>query len=309
MRSRKDAGASPLFPPKHENAEQARRGLLRIVRTSPDEHGYQRSRWSLEALRQQADWLELETDAGMWQVLDRVGITYQRGQSFVRSPDEHFDEKCDYIERVRSRVAEEDEQVGLYLDELQYFQQPAIERGWGQQGEQPTVDRPATSKYEWSHHVLSAIDCQQGNLFWRHRDSFDRETFQQLYRDIAEAYPEAEHIWLIQDNLPVHFHIEVLELLESQKWPWDFPAPPTWPDPAEAAQRDGPLPIQLTPLPTYASWLNPVERFWRNLKRQVLYLQPNGCQPEQLVAEVDAYLNSQANSPDEVLSATGLSCG
>jgi hypothetical protein len=260
-------------------------------------------------IRKEADWLDLETDAGMWQVLDRVGITYQRGQTFVESPDEQFEDKCEYLDNVQQQVTDHEAQIGLYLDELQYFQQPAIERGWEKKGNQPTVDRPASSKYAWSRHVLSAIDWQCGDLFCRHQDSFDRETFIELYRRIADEYSGADRIWVIQDNLPVHFHIDILEKLETQKWPWDFPSPPTWPDPEEAARRDGPLSIQLAPLPTYASWLNPVERFWRNLKRQVLYLQPNGCAPDELMEDVDAFLDRRASAPSKVLSETGLSCG
>jgi transposase len=32
------------------------------------------------------------------------------------------------------------------------------------------------------------------------------------------------------------------------------------------------LPIQLVFLPTYASWLNPIEKLWRWLRQEVLHL-------------------------------------
>ena len=32
------------------------------------------------------------------------------------------------------------------------------------------------------------------------------------------------------------------------------------------------LPIQLVPLPTYASWCNPIEKLWRQLRQELLHL-------------------------------------
>jgi hypothetical protein len=51
-----------------------------------------------------------------------------------------------------------------------------------------------------------------------------------------------------------------------------YPRPGNWPDPTEAAAADGNIAIQLAPLPTYASWSNPIEKLWRRLKREVLHM-------------------------------------
>lgn len=55
-------------------------------------------------------------------------------------------------------------------------------------------------------------------------------------------------------------HAEVLEELEPQVWlrahpAFEYPIPGQWPDPTDAALSDGDLPVQVVPLPTYASWL------------------------------------------------------
>jgi hypothetical protein len=80
-----------------------------------------------------------------------------------------------------------------------------------------------------------------------------------LYREIVSAY-EAERVWVVQDNAPFHFHTDVLQELEAQVWPraypaFEYPLPSQWPDPTEAASAEGELPVQIVPLPTYASWL------------------------------------------------------
>ena len=34
------------------------------------------------------------------------------------------------------------------------------------------------------------------------------------------------------------------------------------------------MPLRLVPLPTYASWLNPIEKLWRWLRQEVVHLHP-----------------------------------
>jgi hypothetical protein len=244
----------------------------------------------------------------MWRLLDRMGISLTRGRSFVESPDEEFDDKCGYIDRRRQEADGDDRQVVLYSDEMQFYRRPVVERAWSKEGKQSTVERKPTSKYAWSRHLLCAINPADGRLFWRNQSNLDRQTFLEFYRKLADTYAEASCIWLIQDNLPLHFHEDILAALEPQQWPWEFVSPPTWSDPTEAAKADGDLPIQLTPLPTYASWLNPVERFWRHLKRQLLYLHRHARQPDRLVDLVDTYLDRRQANPSKVLQETGLSC-
>ena len=53
------------------------------------------------------------------------------------------------------------------------------------------------------------------------------------------AYPDAERVLVVQDNWSVHRHADVLAALG--RWPR---IEPVW-------------------LPTYAPWLNPIEKLWR----------------------------------------------
>jgi hypothetical protein len=50
---------------------------------------------------------------------------------------------------------------------------------------------------------------------------------------------EAERLWGVQDNVPFHFHADVLRELEMQVWPRahsavEYPLPSQRPDPTEA---------------------------------------------------------------------------
>ena len=258
----------------------------------------------LEAL----NWLDLDSESGLWRLLSRLDITYHRGRSFLRSPDDAFDAKCEYLDEIRNRVVDRPDEVLVYMDEMQYFRRPVEERAWEQAGKQPTVTRKPTSRYDWSRHLMGAVEAESGEMWKRHDDSFDRFDFLEFYEQLVETLTDVDRIWLVQDNLPVHFHEDILRRLEPQSWPWAFPSPPNWPDPAGPAKADGELPIQLTPLPTYASWLNPIERLWRDLRRQALYMHDEALDEQALVAQVDAYLERRSDRPEQVLETTGLSC-
>jgi hypothetical protein len=68
------------------------------------------------------------------------------------------------------------------------------------------------------------------------------------YGQLVAAYPPAERIHAIQDNWSIHKHPDLVEALKQ------------WPQ------------IEPVGLPTYASWLNPIEKRWRWLKQDVLKL-------------------------------------
>src|SRR5690348_6910600 len=99
-----DAGASPLFPPRYHEAEQAKEALLHVVRRDPHQLGESRSRWTLNTLLPHLDWLEVQTSSGLWQVLDRLGIHYKRGRTYVHSPDPAYEEKLARIQALKRLV-------------------------------------------------------------------------------------------------------------------------------------------------------------------------------------------------------------
>ena len=119
-----------------------------------------------------------------------------------------------------------------------------------------------------------------------------------FYQALYRTYPDAERIYVIQDNWPVHTHPDLLVALESQETRWPWYRPPNWPtEPSAAAIRRWgalKLPIQIVPLPTYASWCNPIEKLWRKPRQDVTHLHI-----EQIVGQggTDQVLAQGGNEP------------
>jgi hypothetical protein len=172
------------------------------------------------------------------------------------------------------------------------------------------------------------MDARTGRLFYRQVESVSREVHLDLYDEsgcdirTCTAYPDTR-LWVVQDNTPVHFHKDVLGNLEAQKamshrlWPrahpgFEYVRPGHWSDPRAAAARDGDLAVQVVPLPTYASWLNPLgdvlspERLWRWLKQDVLHMHPFGENWRELQAAVQSFLERLTSGSRDLLRYTGL---
>lgn len=124
-----------------------------------------------------------------------------------------------------------------------------------------------------------------------------------FYQTIHAAYPNAERINLVLDNWPIHFHPDVLVALEPQENPWSLHVPKHWSStPSEQARQKW----GERPLPTYASWTNPLEKLWRKFRREVLHLHRKADRLDDLRQEVACYLNQLANGSLDLLRYVGI---
>jgi hypothetical protein len=85
---------------------------------------------------------------------------------------------------------------------------------------------------------------------------------------------------------------------------------PNWPaDPSPPALRrwgDLQLPIQRVGLPTYASWLNPIEQRWRKLRQELTHLHSFADDLLALRAQIDRFLAHFAHGSTDLLRYVGL---
>jgi hypothetical protein len=242
------------------------------VRRSPQLFGYATARWRLGQLLASCDWLRLTTRSGLSQLLQRLGISYKRGRDYVHSPDRHYQAKLDLLHRLRLRAYYAPERfVFTYADQLTYYRQPSLAPAYEVRGHvQPLAERSHTKNT--AYRIMGALNALTGQVTYRQRNRTDITCLVDFWYDLRQAYPQAETIYVVVDNWPVLFHPDVLAPLQAQHLPWPPTLPSNWPtEPTKQARHDS-LPIQLICLPTYASWLNPIEKLWRWLKQDVLHL-------------------------------------
>lgn len=299
-------GESPLFPPQYPKVEEAKQAVLLVLRRSPSQFGYERSRWTLTMLRKTCDWLRVGTDGGMSQLLKHLHISYKRGRDYVHSPDPYYEEKRAHIQQIRAKcLAAPERYVLLYLDELTYYRQPTLACAYEATGHtQPLAQRSHASNNAFR--VVAAMNGLTGQVTYRQRAHTDTKCLAGFWYDLRKAYPDAETIYVVLDNWPVHFHPDVLAPLQAQNLTWQPKLPGHWSqEPSTKAIHDN-LPIQLVCLPTYASWLNPIEKLWRWLKQDILHLHRLSNDWSQLKQQVAQFLDKFLQGSSELLRYTGL---
>jgi DDE superfamily endonuclease len=287
--------------------------VLDVVRRAPRLLGVERTRWTLATVGQAVDWLAAHSPGGVGRVLASLGVVLKRGREHVHSPDPAYAEKRAAVAACLAEArASGGRVVALFQDEVTLHRQPTVAPAWAARGrDQALAER--SHRADATARVVATLDARDGRVLFRRRGKLGIPALVGFYREVAAAYPAAERIDVVLDNWPVHFHPDLLVALQPQECPFPFPRPGHWPDapsPAAARKWGGlALPIRLVPLPTYASWLNPIEKLWRWLRQEVVHLHPWADDLPALYAAVDRFLarfQAAAAARADLLRYTGL---
>jgi len=252
-----------------------------LLHRSPRAFGIGRARWRLQDVGQALAWLNGYSDAGIYKVLKRLGFSRKRALNFIRSPDPAYREKWQAILRAyMEAVSQPDKVVILFLDELTYYRQPSKAPAYHAKGKtQPLAIEVAG--YNTKTRLVAVLNAITGQVTYLQRSKIGVAALVAFYAQVRAAYPSANKIYVVQDNWPVHL----------------------LPEPMQAMQDH-----QLTPLflPTYASWLNPIEKLWRWLKQEVLHLHRLAHRLNDIHQQVLDFLNQFKTGSDALLHYVGL---
>ncbi len=281
------------------------------MRRDPRQFDIPAARWTLARILQVCDWLRLRSLPGLSRLLDRLAISYKRGREHIHSPDpDYLDKLAHAALLIEAGRLGEGRIVTLLLDELTFYRQPTLARAYEERGRHQVFAERSCRK-DTPSRVIATLDVRDGRVLYQRRSKITLEQQVAFYQAIRAAYPEARRINVILDNWPDHFHPDVLVALEPQESRWPCYRPANWrTTPRREAQRRWGglrLPIQLMPLPTYASWTNFIEKLWRWLRQEVLHLHRLADQLEELRAEVDHFLDRFADGSEELLRYVGRS--
>lgn len=260
--------------------------MQRIVGQRPEHLGLARSGWWLAGIRDAVSWLRGRCLATVYQTLRRCHVVYKHGRRHIHSPDPAYAAKLATVAYVRERAVQPPQRVvALYEDELTYYRQPSVGFGYALASQ----DAPRAEQgwaYNARRRIAACLDPRTGQLLAWQRERFGWRTLLRFYQEgVVPAYPDAQRIYVIQDNWPVHFHPQVR---------------------VELARADSP--IRLVRLPTYAPWTNPVEKVWCKLYAEVLHLHRLAMAWEDLMQTVQAWLDQWHEPAPALLRYVGLLC-
>lgn len=282
---RQGRGRKPAFAQAQQplEFEVAAAQLSETLHQSPELFGLPRARWWLDGIRQSVEWMKPLSLPGVRGLLERFEVHYKRGRRYVHSPDEFYASKAAAIRVVAQQVKADPKRfVLLYQDELTYYRCPSVFCDYARCGSDEPLAAQGTG-YNTSRRIAGCLDATTGRLICWQRSAFAHQTFLKYLLDVQKRYPDAEGIYVVLDNWPVHFQEDVLKGLVGSK-------------------------MHLLFLPTYAPWLNPIEKVWRKLKEEVLHLHRYSSRWKELQACVQEWLDKQDRADNtSLLHSVGLS--
>lgn len=175
-----------------------------------------------------------------------------------------------------------DEYVLLYQDEASFYRLPSQAWLWAHMGrQQPKMKY--TSGLNTRMRVVGYLNAHSGAV---HHDHMSSVTVKRLICNlsaISSWYPHAKRIFLVWDNWFNHTHADTIAALQKQPR------------------------LTVLSLPTYAPWLNPIEKLWRWTKQTVSHAHPWSDDFTEFKRQVSGALDEFSNGSEALLRYTGLS--
>jgi hypothetical protein len=231
--------------------------------------------WTLRRLQATFPFLaHYRTLSGVWRAVRRLGQRLRRGRPRQFSPDPDYLTKEAHLLLVLRQVV-------LFADEVTYRHWPLPGQTWAPRaGPAPVAERAAPGEYQ--RRIVAGLDGQSGRVLSRQAKAISCHTFIAFLRQVARADPAAERISVVVDNWPVHTNPKVTAALVK-------------------------LPrVALVPLPTYAPWLNPIEKLWDWLKDAELRQHRLAGRWGAVQQRVTAFLERFADGSADLLRRVGL---
>lgn len=280
LRIQPGRGRRPLFAPKSESEAQSE--VAWVLHQSPQNYGLTRARWRLQDVGRVLAWLNGASEAAIYKLLKRLGFSRKQALNFIHSPDPEYHAKWKAILHAFHEAVEHPyEVVLLFQDELTYYRQPSRAPTYGRRGcgHQPYAHqqpRPNTQT-----RLTAVLNGVTGQVTYLQMSKVGEKALITFYAQVQAVYPQARTIYLVQDNWPVHKLPTVMTVAHAQR---------------------------LTPLflPTYASWLNPIEKLWRWLKQDVLHLHALADRLDELREQVCNFLNQFVGGSSALLRYVGI---
>ena len=194
-----------------------------------------------------AHWVEQHfgvcySESGMTAVLHRLGYVYKKPKLVPGKADAEAQRA--FLDDYTSLKESKDPNDPIYfVDAVHPQHNPVLGYGWIKRGEEQAIPSNTGRR---RLNINGAIDLERLAPVVRFDDTINAASTLGLFRQLEEAHPEAQRIFVICDNASYYRSREVRAFAENSR-------------------------IELVFLPPYSPNLNLIERFWKFFKKEVLY--------------------------------------
>lgn len=235
-----------------------------------------RKRWSLRSMAK-AKGVSPATVHGLWRVND---IKPHLVRTFKVSKDKKFEEK--FWDVIGLYLNPPDHALVLCCDEKSQCQ--ALERS--QPGLPLGMGEIRTRTHDYIRHgtltLFAALDYLEGKIFRRIAPRHTHRDWLNFLKQLDREAPSGLTLHLIIDNYATHKHAKVKSWIRWRN--------------SRHLKQEGCRRIELHFTPTSSSWMNMVERFFRDLSEEVIR-EGSFAHVRQLSADIEVYLSQRDLNP------------
>lgn len=200
------------------------------------------------------------------------GLALAAARAAHCQPGPRYAAKARYLRCLR-RQARQGKLHLYYADEMDVALLPTISGRWMRRGQQTEIDTPGQNGKQY---VFGAVNSVSGDLIgvtWAHKDNVG---FRLLLQQLVARHAPTSKVVVVVDNFKIHRAKAVRAWLGRHR-----------------------RVLRLYFLPTYSPHLNPIERVWHHLRRNITDNYFFKKMPR-LLAAVEAFLRELADSPETV---------
>jgi transposase len=177
--------------------------LYRVVRATPQDHGWRRPTWTRELL--------VETMVRLTGVRVHVGtMSRALAQIKARRGRPRQTVGCPWSPAAKTRRLNRIQQVlatlprrerAFYEDEVDIHLNPKVGLDWMVQGQQKEVKTPGKNQ---KRYLAGALDIRTGTIIWVEGERKTSYLFLDLLDKLRKQYPQARRLHLVLDNYRIH---------------------------------------------------------------------------------------------------------
>lgn len=230
------------------NKEQRGR-LFKLVEQGPEECGFECGIWTSGMIAELVlrEFNVIYSPRYLCELLKKIGLSYLKA-AFV---SDHLDEEKRKQWREVTwpailKQAKEKKAVIIFCDEVSFAQWGSLSRTWAPRGKQPKIKTTGKRK---GMKVFGAIGFFDGDFHYLETpEKFNSQTYVKFLESVVSQYQCP--VILIEDGAKYHNGPEARDFKERMK-------------------AEGKLFVH--PLPSYSPDYNPIEKLWRNIKRDATH--------------------------------------
>ena len=236
---------------KSKLSENQKEKLYDIVVAGPEKYGFDCGVWNSPMIAK-VIWSKFKVIFNpryLCRLLKKIGLSFQKGAFEADRTDDNEKKRKEWVDKTWPEIlqkAKEKEAVILFGDEVSFAQWGSLSRTWAPIGKQPKIKTKGKRK---GLKMFGVIGFFGGSFqYMEAEDKFNGESYIEFLKKIMEQY--SCPVILVEDGAPYHRSKIVKEY-------------------TNGLEDKGQLYIYR--LPSYSPDFNPIEKFWKNAKKDATH--------------------------------------